>query len=310
MTEPDKAPTPAIFISYRRSDAGGHARALHRDLCQRFDAAAVFFDRDSIEAGDDFPERLRLGIEGAKVVLALIAPDWLEVKGADGRRRLDDPNDFVRHEIARALQLGRKVIPVLFDDTPMPSKGSLPYELAELSERHEHRFGGPTYDYDSQLAALIEVMAKVPGVPAPLLAARDKALKVIDFASHCEIVRQKDEIIRAQREIISAYSSSIMAAGVGEGPEPTLTNSPRTLDLLNERRASEDAMDAQQRLASDDGASFLPVCGSPSPRQLLKASVHEEELSKLIIQAEKHYRDGNFNEAARCYAELVGQRQR
>jgi hypothetical protein len=34
-----------VFLSYRRSDAAGHARALHRDLIRRFDPGQVFFDR-------------------------------------------------------------------------------------------------------------------------------------------------------------------------------------------------------------------------------------------------------------------------
>ena len=84
----DAAP---IFISYRRSDAGGHARALHEYLSGRFGAERIFFDRSTIEGGDVFTDTIREGVEGCAALLALIAPDWLEVKGADGSRRLDDP---------------------------------------------------------------------------------------------------------------------------------------------------------------------------------------------------------------------------
>ena len=84
----------SIFISYRRSDAAGHARALHEYLSGRFGDEQIFFDRDKIEGGDHFPERLRQGVEGCAVLLALIGPDWLDVKAADGRRRLDDPGDW------------------------------------------------------------------------------------------------------------------------------------------------------------------------------------------------------------------------
>jgi hypothetical protein len=45
---------PAIFISYRRADAGGHGRALHEYLSRRFGDERVFFDRSSIESGDGF----------------------------------------------------------------------------------------------------------------------------------------------------------------------------------------------------------------------------------------------------------------
>jgi hypothetical protein len=94
-----------IFISYRRSDAGGHARALHEYLSGRFGDARIFFDRSTIEGGDVFPETIRNGVERCAVLIALIGPGWLEAKGgADGGRRLDDEHDFVRQEIALALE--------------------------------------------------------------------------------------------------------------------------------------------------------------------------------------------------------------
>ena len=61
-----------LFISYRRSDAAGHARALYRDLCRRFEKQRIFFDRESIEAGTVFPDRLRDGVGACRVLLALI----------------------------------------------------------------------------------------------------------------------------------------------------------------------------------------------------------------------------------------------
>jgi hypothetical protein len=67
---------PPIFISYRRSDAAGHARALYEYLSARFGDERIFFDRSTIEGGDVFPDTLREGVEGCAVLLALIAPDW------------------------------------------------------------------------------------------------------------------------------------------------------------------------------------------------------------------------------------------
>jgi hypothetical protein len=78
----------SIFLSYRRSDAAGHARALHRDLCRRFHRERVFFDRATIESGDDSPGRLRDGISQSLALVALIGPDWLDACGRDGKRRL------------------------------------------------------------------------------------------------------------------------------------------------------------------------------------------------------------------------------
>ena len=140
---------PAIFISYRRSDAAGHARALHRDLCRRFASEAIFFDRQSIESGDTFPETLRDAVTESRVVLALIGPEWLQVQNADGMRRLEDPKDFVRQEISQALGLDKKVIPVLFDDTPPPSKEDLPEPLKALADCDALTLRGKVYEYDS-----------------------------------------------------------------------------------------------------------------------------------------------------------------
>jgi tetratricopeptide (TPR) repeat protein len=160
----DAAP---IFISYRRSDAAGHARALHEYLSERFGVERIFFDRSTIESGDVFPDTLRRGVEGCVVLLALIAPDWLDSKGTDGNRRLDDPNDFVRHEIALALTRGKRVIPVLFDDAPVPPAHRLPEPLRALASCDALTLRGKTYEYRNQRRELVRLLAKVPDVPDP-----------------------------------------------------------------------------------------------------------------------------------------------
>jgi tetratricopeptide (TPR) repeat protein len=156
-----------VFISYRRSDAGGHARALYRDLARRFDEDRLFFDRSSIESGDVFPDKLRGAVVGCKVLLALIGPTWLDAKGPTGMRRLDDLGDFVRQEITLALEHGKRVIPVLFDDTPVPSAGQLPGALRGLATFDALTVRGKTYEYNVQLEELMRLVARVPGVPAP-----------------------------------------------------------------------------------------------------------------------------------------------
>jgi hypothetical protein len=50
------------------------------------------------------------------VLLALVGEEWLTITDADGRRRLDDPDDFVRLEIEAALTRNVRVIPILIDE--------------------------------------------------------------------------------------------------------------------------------------------------------------------------------------------------
>jgi hypothetical protein len=159
----------AIFISYRRSDAAGHARALHRDFCRCFASETIFFDRQSIESGDVFPETLRYAVGKCQVMLVLIGPEWLQAKNAAGLRRLEDPQDFVRQEIAQALNLNKKIIPVLFDEMRMPAASELPEGLKPLALCDALPLRGKAYEYEVQLSELVRLVAKVEGVPKPAL---------------------------------------------------------------------------------------------------------------------------------------------
>jgi hypothetical protein len=91
-------------------------------------------DFDSIPPGVDFREQIKQTIERANLVIAVIGPDWLGERS--GSRRIDDPADFVRLEIAYALNRGIPVIPVLVDDAPMPKADRLPPDIEALAFRN------------------------------------------------------------------------------------------------------------------------------------------------------------------------------
>jgi len=94
----------SIFISYRRSDAQHAAFAIADRLRWAFGPEEIFMDRSSIESGDDWPDSLRRGVEAAKVMVIVIGPTWLTAQGNWGRRRIDDPQDWVRKEVCAGLQ--------------------------------------------------------------------------------------------------------------------------------------------------------------------------------------------------------------
>ena len=72
-------------------------------------------DLDSIEAGLDFGEVIGEAVDSCAVLVALIGRQWLTLADEEGRRRLDNPDDFVRFEVRAALERGVRVIPVLVD---------------------------------------------------------------------------------------------------------------------------------------------------------------------------------------------------
>ena len=94
-----------IFISYRREDSIAHVNALVHPLRARFGQDRLFKDTDSIAPGQDFLNAIQRELESCSVFLAVIGSEWLTVqKPKSNIRRLDDPTDYLRVEVATALR--------------------------------------------------------------------------------------------------------------------------------------------------------------------------------------------------------------
>jgi len=122
-----------IFISYRRTDSAGYAGRLYDRLVERFGAAAVFMDVDAIHPGEDFARVLEQRMRSCDAVVVVIGDQWLTVQDEAGCRRLDEPGDYVRMEVAMALARGIPVLPVLVEDAPPPPRDALPAPLKKLA---------------------------------------------------------------------------------------------------------------------------------------------------------------------------------
>ena len=152
-----------IFISYRRSDSAPYAGRLYDRLAARFGGEQLFMDLE-IEPGEDFVARIEQGVSQCKVLIALIGPGWLKAADATGRRRLDDPADYTRIEVAAALRRQISVLPVLVGGAVMPTPAELPEELAPLARRQALEMTDARFGDDSD--RLIELIEAEAG-PAP-----------------------------------------------------------------------------------------------------------------------------------------------
>ncbi|MBV9684763.1 MAG: TIR domain-containing protein [Solirubrobacterales bacterium] len=132
----------SVFISYRRhtDTTSGYASWIYDRLADRLGRDRVFMDIDSLPLGVDFVEQVERAVVGADVALILIGPNWLNATDEAGRRRLDDPEDFVRIEVAAALRSSPLVIPVLVDGAQVPKPDQLPQDLQPLTRRHALTF--------------------------------------------------------------------------------------------------------------------------------------------------------------------------
>jgi hypothetical protein len=135
-----------IFLSYRREDAGGHSGRLYDDLHEVF-GDDVFRDIDTIESGQAYAERINQAVASSDAFLAVIGDNWLTVTDGQGRRRLDQPDDWVRLEIREALEQRVRVIPVLVGRAEMPAAADLPEDIRGLVDRQAHEVRHSTWKY-------------------------------------------------------------------------------------------------------------------------------------------------------------------
>ena len=146
------------FISYRREDAAGYAGRLRESLERRLGAARVFRDVDTLRPGQDFVQAIESRLSDCAVMLAVIGREWASARDMAGNRRLDEPFDFVRLEIAAALAKSNVlVVPVLVEGASMPAPAELPENIRSLSRRHAVSVRDETWDTDvDRLVNVIE----------------------------------------------------------------------------------------------------------------------------------------------------------
>jgi hypothetical protein len=220
----DNARVSGLFISYRRQDAAAYAGRLQDELATRYGRGQVFLDVADLLPGEDFASRLDAAISSADVILVVIGPQWLDAVDPYGRRRIDDPDDFIRSEVASALRLGKRVVPILVDGAQVPRQEALPDELRGLARRQAvvltHENWRPT------LQTLFQVLdplfgpggtASPPAAPGSLRAAPEAEAPVSSTLSF------GSRLVRAYKVLRGHESGD---AGPPAVARPALTSAP------------------------------------------------------------------------------------
>jgi hypothetical protein len=147
-----------VFLSYRRSDAGGHAGRLTETLVSRIGRHRVVLDVTA--AGGESPAAaIDRALERCDALLAVIGPGWLRAAGPAGLRRLFQPDDYVHVELARALRRGIPVVPVLVGGTALPAAADLPPDLRGIARRPAVTLRDQTWQED--VGALLRVVGDI-----------------------------------------------------------------------------------------------------------------------------------------------------
>ncbi len=158
----------SIFISYRRTDTIAQTGRIYDRLVAEFGAEHVFQDVDDIPLGVDFAEHLDKVVSQCRVMLVVVGETWATVTEADGTRRLDNPDDFVRIEIESALKRGIPVIPLLLEGVAMPQRSQLPVSLHPLLRRNGMQVGyGPRFHPDMDRLIKKGLQGLMRAIPGP-----------------------------------------------------------------------------------------------------------------------------------------------
>lgn len=140
-----------IFVNHRHADALWVGRLVDA-LTPLFGAAGLYVDRQ-LEPGDLWPQELDDALQRCDALIAVIGEGWVRMVDAQGRRRLDDPRDWVRREIETALARGVLILPVFLDGCAVPSEADLPASLQPLCQRQGQALRTSDWEHDLQLLA-------------------------------------------------------------------------------------------------------------------------------------------------------------
>jgi TIR domain-containing protein len=125
-----------VYICYRRTDTAPFAGRLYDHLTDSFGEDQVLMDVDSIQPGGDWIRAIQQAVTSCEVLLALIGSSWLAATDQKGRRRIDDPDDYVRLQIETALHNQLFVVPILAGEGGLlPLEEDLPTEIQGLAMR-------------------------------------------------------------------------------------------------------------------------------------------------------------------------------
>lgn len=213
----------AIFISYRRSDSQDVTGRIYDRINGHFDTELIFRDVDSIPFGDDFQEKLNQSVGSCQVLVAVMGPTWLKVL----QERLQRPEkDWVRTEIAIALQRNIPVIPLLVGGASIPGADELPDDLHPLVKRNATQ-ARPDPDFHNDMDRLIQRLEEIVSKPAQPLS----PLQQVKLAA----LEKRQQVLLAKYQA----ASNQMNMALSEADKVTLQEQLASLEQELEQVADE-----------------------------------------------------------------------
>ena len=284
---------PTIFISYRRRGEGaGYGGRIADKLVEHFGKEQCFRDVDDIESGIDFVTTIREAVGTCEVLVAVIGPDWLTQSNDKGMRRLDDPRDFVRLEVAAALERDIRVIPVLVGGAEVPVEGQLPQVLEALSRRQAHELTDSRWEYD--VSKLIEAIESI-GVKGHSRSKKAASLGIKQVAAVASIV---SFVLLATILGSGAFSRPTEQASPTPEPKPSVETDKVAKPDDGQRLEMERRLELQRRQLNDAErrADVDRQARHDSETALARERESRDRQSELMLARERESRERESRE--------------
>ena len=120
-------------------------------------------DFDSIPPGVRFADHIRSSMKQSDAVIAVIGPHWLELLQ---ERAAKFEDDYVRIELALALEFNKPITPICVNSASVPARTSLPADLRPLLD-YNIAFLDRTNFYEriERIIAAVEVVLDAAQLP-------------------------------------------------------------------------------------------------------------------------------------------------
>jgi TIR domain len=285
-----------LFISYRRQDAAAYAGRLRSDLAARYGDQHVFFDLANLEPGSDWTSSLHQAVADCDSMLVVMGPQWLSARDPSGRRRIDSADDFIRSEVAAALRLDKRVVPVLVGGATMPRAEELPEDVRGLAMRNALQLDDQRWHDDLEYLyfALDPLMGKAPraaaGRTAPMRPAPASSRSMPSFMSR--LAQAFDVLVGRGAAAEASAPPQPVPTPAAPAPVPPPATAPARRHDVFVSYASEDesfADDVVRALEADGRACWIAhrdiPPGVPSWAEPIVTAIASSRLMLVLLTA-------------------------
>ena len=189
--------TPKLFISYRRDGGEALAFLLNDRLKQK--GYSVFYDIESLHAGK-FDQKIFSEIEACDHFVLVLSVGALD--------RCVNENDWVRWEIAHALEHKKNIVPVMMRGFMFPE--NLPEEIAEISSINGVLFESMSL-MDARIEQLITFFSPVESTAVSQNPILERAFMALEDGEWKQADDFCEQVLNTDPRNVQAYLFKLMA---------------------------------------------------------------------------------------------------